>query len=220
MVFQLLQTDVPFIKEIANWIDHNPGNAIMFVALVILIIAVRGWVADLGESRKMLSEQLKSMQQDNEANNNQESKVLDIATNAINKMDTVSNALNNFADAQRTQAQAQLKASDRYFEAANRIATAHMESTDKLVTRLVAMEEKRSEDEIYANEKLLRSINEQLMNHQEIIGRTVGQILTEAHILHEATRNAVTDNNQVLMAALRSSPPPLEPSASSAEKDT
>lgn len=70
------------------------------------------------------------------------------------------------------------------------------------------MEDKRSEDEIYANEALKRQIDEQLTLHKQDVGKLVGTILGTAQTLHEETRRTFSANNELVLEALRATPPP------------
>ncbi len=221
----LLQTQpVNIIQAIFDGVADSPSSVILAVSLVVFFLASRAMLNELRESRKMLNTAQLSLNDWRKSGDEQESKALDMATKAIEKWDRVAEALDNFADAQRMSADkyadAQRMSADKYFESAEKIASAHIETTNMLVNRIAAMEDKRAEDEIYANESLLRQINDQLVHSQEVIGSVVGSILDEARALHEATRSAVASNNEVLMAALKSTPPaavdlpePSEPQA-------
>ena len=204
-----LQTQTPapqlnVIQAIFDGVADNPSSVILAVSLIVFLLATRAMLNELRESRKMLDGVLQNMRESQKLDGEQETKTLDMARLAIEKFDRVAASIDNFADAQRS-------SSTKYFESTERIATSHVETTTLLVNRITAMEEKRSEDEIYANEALHRQVNDQLMHSQEIVGAIVGNILLEARVLHQETRKAVNDNNQVLMTALLSTPPASPP---------
>jgi hypothetical protein len=60
---------------------------------------------------------------------------------AIDKFDRLANSLDNMAQAQRESGKDTL-------QGMSKLADAHIETTNKLVNRIMAMEDKRSEDEI------------------------------------------------------------------------
>jgi hypothetical protein len=207
--FSMVQTTKPDpLERLINVAVDNPQVALFVISLLVFYFVTRGWTSELRESRKMLNSAQAALNDSRKAGDDQETKALDMAMLAINKMDRVAEALDNFADAQRS-------SSTKYFESAEKTANAQIESTTMLVNRIAEMEKARAEDAIYGNEHLMRQVNTQLMQSQEVIGKTVGEIIAEARVMHEATRRsvteAVTNNNEILMAALRSTPPVQPP---------
>jgi hypothetical protein len=186
--------EINFFEFVLNGVRDKPETVMLGVALIVFLLTTRAWLKELSESRKMLNEASKS-------GNEHETKTLDMATNAINKIDRLADSMTDIATAMR-------ESSANYSTAAQANSEAHVKTTNMLVDRIRAMDEKRAEDEIYSNDKLLASVNSQIVQGQETIARVVGAILSEARVLHEETRQSITNNNEVLMLALRASPPP------------
>lgn len=193
-----------FIQSILDGVANNPSAVVLAIALIVIYFATRGTKDELRESRRMLNNIQEGMRESQRASDQQEQKAMDMAINAINKVDNVVDSVNNMA-------QAVLESSKNYFGSAQLNADAHVKTTNMLVSRIAAMDEKRAEDEIYSNDRLLAQVNNQLIQSQETIASVVGTILSEARTMHEGTRRAITDNNEVLMAALLSTPPQLLP---------
>jgi hypothetical protein len=180
------------------------------IALLVFYFATRGMKDELRESRKMLN----SSQQAGDA---QENKALDMATNAINKMDRVADAIADMAKAQRD-------SSTNYVTSAQLNAAAHMKTTEMLIDRIAAMDRERAEAEMYSNGRLLTQVNDQIVHGQEQMAAIVGTALHDSATMHEETRRIVATNYGLVLEALRATPPPLpalpEENQSHAEEGT
>lgn len=200
-------TNLGIIDKIVDLARDNPAAALFAVTLLILIIVITGWTNELRQSRNMLNGIRKS-------GDEQENKALDMATNAINKIDRVADSITDMASAMR-------ESSSNYFASAQLNADSHVKTTTLLVERIAAMDAKRAEDEIYSNGKLLVQVDERMTLAKEEIARLVGTILHDAAGMHDTTRRVVTENNELLMTALRATPPaPLPPPSDKADSKT
>lgn len=197
-IWIVAQTQAPpsnIVDAILNGVASNPSLVTLAVALIVFYFATRAMTTELRESRKMLNNS-------QTAGDQQENKALDMATNAINKMDRVADSITDMARSMR-------ESSSSYFASAQLNADAHVKTTNMLIDRIAAMDKQRAEDEMYANGKLLVQIDEQLNKHKQDVGMLVGTILNEAVVLHKETRDAFHSNNGLILEALRATPPPM-----------
>lgn len=188
------------VDVIFTGLANNPQLVTLGIALLVFYFATRGMKDELRESRKMLN----NSQQAGDA---QENKALDMATNAINKMDRVADAISDMAKAQR-------ESSTNYVTSAQLNATAHMKTTEMLIDRIAAMDRERAEAEMYSNGRLLTQVNDQLVHGSEQIALIVGTALHDSATMHEETRRIVATNYELVLEALRATPPapaPLPP---------
>lgn len=151
------QTQAPpanILDAFLKLLIDNPSLAVLALALLIMYLASRSVRDDLKASRNIQTSIQVMMTDMQKAGDASENKALGMAENAINKFDRLADSITDMANAQ-------LEASTNYFASAQKIADAHVETTTMLVNRIAAMEDKRSEDEIYSNESLKRQIDEQ-----------------------------------------------------------
>src|SRR4051812_31006276 len=90
------QTQPPstnIIDAVFNGVAANPALVTLAIALLVFYFATRGMKDELRESRRMLNGAQESINQSRRAGDEQENKALDMATNAINKMDRVADAI-------------------------------------------------------------------------------------------------------------------------------
>lgn len=167
---------IDIVEYILNGVRDKPETVILGVALIVFLLTTRAWLRELHESRKMLNEASKS-------GNDHETKTLDMATNAINKIDKLADSMGDIATAMR-------ESSANYSQAAQANAESHVKTTTMLVDRIKAMDEKRAEDEMYSNDKLMAMVNTQLVHSHETIAQIVGTILAESRKQYEETRRS------------------------------
>lgn len=211
-IFAAQTTSTPNIIDILfKGMADNPQNVVMAVALLILYFSTRGTRDELSKSREMLNGILASIREERKSEDTHQQIALNMATNAINKIDGVVTSINGMTDAMRQGAEAQRSSSENYFASANIIAESHVATTQMLVNRIADMDKKRAEDEMYSNDRLMVQIDTKLTQHKEDVGRLVGTILAEAQAMHEGTRQVFNANNELILTALRATPPAPEP---------
>lgn len=164
------------LKGLADIVfSQSAEKIILVIALFVLLYAVR-----------MLAAQNKTASESQKASDEQASKALDTVIASINKIDMLAASLDNMAAAQRESAKLNSSATEK-------LATTQAETINQVFKQLATMDEKRSEEQTFANTYLERRITDALTNYNEQTGALIGTILHEARLLHEQTRRAIAE---------------------------
>jgi len=187
-----------FVTRLIEAAINNPTTGLFLLSLLVYYLSTRSVSKDLQQSREMLFSLQRGISESQKAGDVQENKALDMATNAINKIDRVADAITDMADSMR-------ESSKDYAASAQVNAEAHVKITNTLVDRIASMDEKRAEDEIYSNGQLMRQIDDSLTAHKQEVTKVVSTILVKAEALHDQTREAIVKNNELLLGTLQES---------------